>query len=364
MDSLPPSSRPGLRAGVGRQHPAPLRARCSSPDTAGPELVGGSHGMAELRRMIELVAPTGSTVLITGETGTGKEVVARHIHAGSERAGAPFVAVNCAALPESLIESELFGYERGAFTGAAGARPGYFEEANGGTLFLDEVAELPVSLQPKLLRVLQEREVRRLGATRSARVDVRVVAATNVDLARAVREGRFRADLYYRLCIIELRLPALRERKEDIPQLCEHFLRRCIPRTGSPPRRLSAAAAEAMDAHPWPGNVRELENVIERALVLARLDDGDAILPRHLPAEMRGAPPAEPAAGAGGVLDLPGAVRRVRRRYVAEALRLSGGNKVEAARILGISRRGLYDLLAEEAARREPNSPDGPRGGL
>jgi transcriptional regulator with PAS, ATPase and Fis domain len=315
--------------------------------------VGASSRIAELRQLIELVAPTGTTVLITGETGTGKEVVARRIHTLSERPGGPFVAVNCAALPESLIESELFGYERGAFTGAAGARPGYFEEANGGTLFLDEVAELPIALQPKLLRALQEREVRRLGASRSVRVDVRVVAATNVDLLRAIHEGRFRADLYYRLCIIELHVPALREHKEDIPQLCEHFLRRCIPRTKSPLRRVSAAAAEAMDAYPWPGNVRELENVIERALVLARLEDGDAILPRHLPAEMRASLPApDPAADAGGVLDLPGAVRRVRRHYVAEALRLSGGNKVEAARMLGISRRGLYDLLAEDARSR------------
>ena len=356
MDSLPPFSRPAplagrVPAGPGRHAPPAHRARRAAPGPEVPELVGASRTMAELRQMIELVAPTASTVLITGETGTGKEVAARRIHALSERPDGPFVAVNCAALPESLIESELFGYERGAFTGAAGARPGYFEEAGGGTLFLDEVSELPPALQPKLLRAVQEREVRRLGATRSVRVDVRVVAATNADLACAVRQGRFRPDLYYRLCIIELRLPPLRERKEDIPQLCEHFLERCVVRTGSPLRRVSAAAAEAMDAYPWPGNVRELENVIERAMVLARLDDGDAVLPRHLPAEMRPhGPAAEPPPGC--ALDLPGAVRRVRRHYLAEALRLSGGNKVEAARILGISRRGLYDLLAEEARSR------------
>ena len=355
MDSLPSFAHPAPLAGrvptSPERHPtAAHRPRRAVPGPDVPELVGASRAMAELRQLIELVAPTGTTVLVTGETGTGKEVVARRIHASSERPDGPFVAVNCAALPESLIESELFGYERGAFTGAVGSRAGYFEEANGGTLFLDEVAELPLALQPKLLRAVQEREVRRLGASRSVRVDVRVVAATNVDLLRAIREGRFRADLYYRLCIIELHVPALRERKEDIPQLCEHFLRRCIPRTKSPLRRVSAAAEEAMDACSWPGNVRELENVIERALVLARLEDGDAILPRHLPAEMRaGLPAAEPAAGAGCALDLPGAVRRVRRHYVAEALRLSGGNKVEAARMLGISRRGLYDLLAEDA---------------
>ncbi|HEX6038509.1 sigma-54 dependent transcriptional regulator [Longimicrobium sp.] len=356
MDSLPRFSRPAplagrVPAGPERHAASPHRPRPAGPGRDVPELVGGSRKMAELRQMIELVAPTASTVLITGETGTGKEVVARRIHALSERPGGPFVAVNCAALPESLIESELFGYERGAFTGAAGARPGYFEEANGGTLFLDEVAELPLALQPKLLRALQEREVRRLGAQRSVRVDVRVIAATNADPACAVRQGRLRSDLYYRLCIIELRLPPLRERKEDIPQLCEHFLGRCIPRTGSPLRRVGAAAVEAMDAYPWPGNVRELENVIERALVLARLDDGDAVLPCHLPAEMRAHGPAADV-DPGCALDLPGAVRRVRRHYLAEALRLSGGNKVEAARILGISRRGLYDLLAEEARSR------------
>jgi two-component system, NtrC family, response regulator AtoC len=298
--------------------------------------------------MIDLVAPTGTTVLITGETGTGKEVAARCIHASSERADRPLVAVNCAALPENLIESELFGYERGAFTGAAGARRGYFEEADSGTLFLDEVADLPLPLQPKLLRVLQEREVRRLGATRSVRVDVRVVAATNGDLARAVHEGRFRPDLYYRLRVIELQLPALRERKEDLPLLCEHFLRRYGPVTRSPLCRVSPAAVAAIDAYSWPGNVRELENVIERALVLARLDDGDALSPRHLPDEVRGAAaPADALLKEGIGLNLPEAVRRVRSQYLAEALRLSGGNKVEAARLLGISRRGLYDLLAE-----------------
>jgi transcriptional regulator with PAS, ATPase and Fis domain len=296
--------------------------------------------------MVELVAPTGTTVLITGETGTGKEVAARRIHAGSERAARPFVAVNCAALPENLIESELFGYERGAFTGAAASRAGYFEEANGGTLFLDEVADLPLPLQPKLLRALQEREVRRLGATRTVPVDVRVVAATNCDLAQAVRDGRFRPDLYYRLRVIELHLPALRDRKEDIPPLCEHFISRYAPSIRLPLRHVSPAAVEAMDSYSWPGNVRELENVIERALVLARLDEGDELLPRHLPDEVRG---ESPSGGDPADLDLPGAVRRVRGHYLAEALRLTGGNKLEAARLLGISRRGLYDLLAEKA---------------
>ena len=350
MDPLPPPGRSAAHSAP-RPYPASRGARVPAPPSPPvPDLVGSSPHILELRRMIDLVAPTATTVLITGETGTGKEVAARRIHARSERADRPFVAVNCAALPENLIESELFGYERGAFTGAAGSRRGYFEEADTGTLFLDEVADLPVPLQPKLLRALQEREVRRLGATRSVRVDVRVVAASNGDLASAVREGRFRPDLYYRLRVIELHLPALRERKEDLPPLCEHFMGRYIPVTHSPLRRVSPAAVEVMDRYAWPGNVRELENVIERALVLARLDDGDTLRPHHLPEELRGdAPPAGAPPADERALDLPGAVRRVRGHYLAEALRLSGGNKVEAARLLGISRRGLYDLLAESA---------------
>ena len=346
MEPLPPPGPPEA-AYEPRRFFAARGARPANPPRAAlPDLVGRSPALVELRRMIDLVAPTDTTVLVTGETGTGKEVAARRIHARSERAGRPFVAVNCAALPESLIESELFGYERGAFTGAAGSRAGYFEEANTGTLFLDEVADLPLPLQPKLLRALQEREVRRLGATRTVRVDVRVVAATNGDLAQAVRAGRFRPDLYYRLRVIEMHLPALRERKEDLPLLCEHFIARHAAAARSPLRRVCPAAAETMDRYAWPGNVRELENVVERALVMARLDDGDALLSRHLPAEVRGEDPCDAPAG-GAALDLPGAVRRVRGHYLAEALRRSGGNKVKAARLLGISRRGLYDLLAE-----------------
>ncbi|HEX6747362.1 MAG TPA: sigma-54 dependent transcriptional regulator [Longimicrobium sp.] len=340
----------GGQAASGSDPPSPGSRRFRTP-AAPPhravELVGSSPQMVELRRMIDLVAPTGTTVLVTGETGTGKEVAARSVHARSDRSGRPFVAVNCAALPENLIESELFGYERGAFTGAAGSRPGYFEEATTGTLFLDEVGDLPLSLQPKLLRALQEREVRRLGATRSIPVDVRVIAATNSDLMGAVRDGRFRPELYYRLHVIELHLPALRERREDLPHLCEHFLALYRPVTRSPLRRVSPAAAEAMDSYSWPGNVRELENVIERAQVLARLDEGDALLPRHLPDEVRGSYAPFDAAPAGGLaLDLPSALHRVRSHYLAEALRLAEGNKVKAARLLGISRRGLYDLLA------------------
>jgi two-component system response regulator AtoC len=361
VDPLPPASWSAYR----RPEPAAAEPRASErrgpgaglarQRTSVPDLVGSSPCVAELRRMIDLVAPTATTILITGETGTGKEVIARRVHGGSPRAERPFVAVNCAALPENLIESELFGYERGAFTGAAGSRAGYFEEAHTGTLFLDEVADLPLALQPKLLRALQQREVRRLGATRSVPVDVRVIAATNGDVARAVADGRLRPDLYYRLRVIELHLPPLRERKEDIPALCEHFVAVHQAEAGSPPRRASPAALTAMDAYTWPGNVRELENVVERALVLARLDAGDALLPCHLPEELvpgDGVSVAVPPPAR--ALDLAGAVGRVRRHYLAEALRLSGGNKVVAARLLGISRRGLYDLMAEQGAAGRP----------
>ncbi|HEX6909105.1 MAG TPA: sigma 54-interacting transcriptional regulator [Longimicrobium sp.] len=360
VDSLPSPGRTAAGAGSAPRPAHAREARSPAPPSppAVPDLIGCSRCIVELRRMIDLVAPTGTTVLLAGETGTGKEVAARRIHACSERAGRPFVPVNCAALPENLIESELFGYERGAFTGAAGSRRGYFEEANTGTLFLDEVADLPIPLQPKLLRALQEHEVRRLGATHSVHVDVRVIAATNGDLARAVQEGRFRPDLYYRLRVIELRMPALRVRKEDLPPLCEHFMRRYIPVTHSPLRRVSPAAVELMDGYAWPGNVRELENVIERALVLARLDHGDALLPHHLPEDLRRlvAPEVFATPEEERALYLVNAIRRVRSHYVAEALRLSGGNKVEAARLLGISRRGLYDLLAEGGASPPPSS--------
>jgi transcriptional regulator with PAS, ATPase and Fis domain len=360
MDSSPAWRAPrGGQGASGPDPPPPGSRRSRAPAAALPgavDLVGNSPQIVELRRMIDLVAPTGTTVLVTGETGTGKEVAARSVHARSDRSDRPFVAVNCAALPENLIESELFGYERGAFTGAAGSRPGYFEEANTGTLFLDEVGDLPLPLQPKLLRALQEREVRRLGATHFIPVDVRLIAATNGDLMRAVRDGRFRPELYYRLHVIELRLPALRERREDLPGLCEHFLALYRPVTRSPLRRVSPAAVEAMDSYSWPGNVRELENVIERAQVLARLDEGDALLPSHLPEEVRGSYVPFGTTPAGGfALDLPSAIRRVRSHYLAEALRLAEGNKVKAARLLGISRRGLYDLLAE-AGHADPPS--------
>jgi DNA-binding NtrC family response regulator len=314
----------------------------------GLELVGVSAAVEELRALAARVAASTASVLITGESGCGKEVLARWLHAHSPRAAGPFVAINCAALPDSLVESELFGYDRGAFTGAVEAKPGLFEQANGGTLFLDEVTEVAPLLQAKLLRALQDRTTRRLGSLRPVRLDVRVVAASNLDPAAALRDGRLREDLYYRLRVVELRIPPLRERPEDLGPLCRHFFARFAAAGAHRFRDAGLDALEAMEAYPWPGNVRELENAVERATVLALPADGD-VLPLHLlPDEVRAAaPPAAAPSPAGARLDLAGATRRLRRRYLAEALRRSGGNKSEAARLLGISRRGFYDLLRE-----------------
>ncbi len=304
-------------------------------------------------------------VLLTGETGTGKEVLARLIHARSSRAAGPFVAVNCGALPETLVESELFGHERGAFTGAVRTSPGLFEEAHGGTLFLDEVAELPCSAQTKLLRVVQESRVRRVGSNAERQVDVRVLAATNRPLQQALAEGALRQDLYYRLCVVELHLPALRDRREDLPVLAQHFLDRYARQYGSTLRRVSGAGLDVLDSYDWPGNVRELENVIERATVLAPPEDGKLLLPKHLPpgieghiGEMHG--PTVPDE----FLHLEAAMQRLRIRYATEALRRTHGSKSQAARLLGISRRGIYYLLEqtglEHAGCAGDRTPAGP----
>ncbi|HEV2147846.1 MAG TPA: sigma-54 dependent transcriptional regulator [Longimicrobiaceae bacterium] len=317
-----------------------------SPDGPGPQFVGSSGWISELRELVRRVAPTSSTVLITGESGTGKEVLARVLHARSGRADRPFVAVNCGALPEHLIEAEFFGYEKGAFTGANRSRPGFFEQAQSGTLFLDEITECSPALQIKLLRAIQEREIQRLGGTRRIRVDVRIIAATNRPLEEALKQGTFREDLYYRLRVIEMHMAPLRERKMDLLHLCRHFLQKYGPRHESALRSVSPAALQALEMHTWPGNVRELENAIERATVLAPLEDGPELLPKHLPRDVRAAAGLAADLPAGGFhLDLESAIERLRRQYISEALRLTEGNKTEAARLLGISRRGLYHLL-------------------
>ncbi len=309
-------------------------------------VIGASPAFRRMMTLVEQVADSSATVLIQGESGTGKELVARAIHERSPRRAGPFVAVNCAALPETLLESELFGYERGAFTGAAGRKEGRFELADGGTLFLDEVADLSAVTQPKILRVLQEGEFERLGGTRTIRVDVRIVAATNQDLAQMVREKRFREDLYYRLNVITINVPPLRERREDIRVLAHHFLRIYAAKNN---RRLEGFTNEAMDrleSYAWPGNVRELENVIERAVVLAR---GTVIEPGELPEEVGGVKPPPRDA----ILALIGTpLSEIENRLLDETLRITGGNKTQAAKLLGIDVRTVarkLDRRDEEA---------------
>ena len=308
----------------------------------GDPLVGGSSAMQRLRELIERVAPTTANVLICGETGTGKELVARRIHALSPRAQRPFVAFNCAAITESLAESEMFGHEKGAFTGADRRRLGRFEMADGGTLFLDEIAELPGALQAKLLRAVQERSFERVGGSVAVDVDVRLLAATNRDLAAEIQEKRFREDLYYRLEVVRIDVPPLRQRAEDIPTLAEHFLSRHGREAGRT-LRLSPAALATLQAHPWPGNVRQLENVIHRATILC---GGDMIDAADLATELTGRA-AAPAEGQ----DLRGVLARVERDLLERALRQHGGNLSAAGRALGVERNLLRYKLRKHGLR-------------
>lgn len=297
-----------------------------------PEMfVGASPGLRAVLTQLAQVAPTSATVLLLGESGTGKELAANTIHAGSPRAGHPFIKLNCAALPEGLIESELFGHEKGAFTGAVGVRKGRFEAADGGTLFLDEIGELAVSTQVKLLRVLQEREFERVGGMETHKVDVRVVAATSRNLEQMVRDGLFRRDLYYRLNVFPVHMPPLRERPGDIHLLVENFLEKYGHKIGKRGLRVTPEAEALLLAHPWPGNIRELENVIERAVILTT--DG-VIRPNLLPPNMQ-------ASGALSSLHgtLPEALDRLERQFITEALRKHHGNMGRAAEALGISER-------------------------
>jgi DNA-binding NtrC family response regulator len=300
-------------------------------------LVGESPGMRALFAAIERVAPTDATVLVTGESGTGKELVAEAIHRGSPRREAPFVAVNSSALTETLAESELFGHERGAFTGAVASRPGRFEMAHGGTLFLDEVATLSSSVQAKLLRVLEGREFERVGGTRSIHVDIRLVAATNEDLERRVAAETFRNDLFYRLNTVTLRIPPLRERREDIPLLVDFFVARAAERQDRRPKAFSPEAFEALGRHPFRGNVRELEHLVE---MLTLMVDGDTIRPEHLPGTLGRAggshEPTQPARAAAADLPLAESVGRFERELVSQAITRAGGVKARAAEALGL----------------------------
>jgi DNA-binding NtrC family response regulator len=321
-----------------------------------PGIVGQSHAMQIVFQQIKLVAPSQSTVLIQGESGTGKELIARAIHEHSQRANRWFLALDCGSVHESLLDSELFGYVKGAFTGAHTNKKGLFEEAHGGTLFLDEINNTPFAFQAKLLRVLQEREIRPVGSTKSAPIDVRLIIATSQDLAQAAQQGTFRSDLYYRLAVVPLYLAPLRERREDIPLLVDHFIKKYCEREGTAPKRLAAPELQRLMDTPWPGNVRELENVIERAVVLSPgpVLNLQVALPLH-----RGH--ATPAPGQQPADRLPMSLKQatqaaqetLERKQIVEALRQTGNNRSAAAALLGISRGTLYNKLRRYGVKQE-----------
>ena len=307
-------------------------------------LVGRSPAIERVCSMIRLVAQRRSTVLISGETGTGKELIARAIHRAGNRGHLPMIAVNCGAIPENLLEAELFGHVKGAFTGAHQNRIGYFEQANHSTIFLDEIADLPLDLQGKLLRVLQERELQRVGSAETVRLDVRVVAASNVDLAERVQEGKFREDLYYRLNVVPIRTPALRDRVSDIPVLVDLFIGRCCSAEGIARKRVAPATMDRLTAYPWPGNVRQLENAVEMAVTISGdreiLYPSDFPLP-HAPARLRTGPMANAVRLPEGGLDFEQAVNDFERQILEQALERSAGNKNRAAQMLRLKRTTL-----------------------
>ncbi|AUN96228.1 sigma-54-dependent transcriptional regulator [Pseudazoarcus pumilus] len=319
------------RARLARENYVLRRELSERDDASGDGLVGESEAMRSLREILHRVAATPSTVLLQGESGTGKEVVARALHRLSDRAARAFVPVNCAAIPSELIESELFGHVKGAFTGAAASRNGLFYYANGGTLFLDEISELPLSMQSRLLRVLEERRLRPVGSERELPVDVRIIAASNRDLLQAVRDGVFREDLYFRLAVVDLAVPPLRERADDVPALVAHFVAQLAGRLGVQPLAVPSEVMGALCAYHWPGNVRELRNFVERSLILGGFSTASLV------AQPRAARTADPELS----------LEEVERRHILGALEACGGNKTEAARRLGVSRKTLERKCAE-----------------
>jgi two-component system response regulator AtoC len=322
-------------------------------------IVGSSRAIEEIFRLIDRVGPTDSTVLILGESGTGKELIAEAVHESSNRHGKPFVKLNCAAIPEGLLESELFGHEKGAFTGAVGRKAGKFELADGGTLLLDEIGDMTLATQAKILRALQERELQRVGGSQTIRVDVRIIASTNKDLERSVKEGTFRDDLYFRLNVVTMSVPPLRERREEIPELADHFLAEVNGRLKRSITRLAPEALAALMEYGWPGNVRELRNMIERAVVV---NDGDVLALGSFPSPIR---PAEAPAGPGGQgrwetlqdLTLDEKVAQLERAFVMDALGRAGGIQAAAARLLGVTERSVWHLVKKhriEVSRLKP----------
>ena len=327
-------------------------ARPEEPSVRGRfRLVGQAPAIRQIYGVVEKVASTPSTVLITGESGTGKELIARALHENSARHSGPFIKINCAAIPKTLMESELFGYEKGAFTGAVGAKPGRFELAHGGTLFLDEIGEIPVEMQVKLLRVLQESEFERVGGIKTIKVDVRLVTATNRDLVQDISSGSFREDLYYRLNVVPIHIPPLRDRREDIPLLVEHFLAKFNDRLKKQIDSVSADAISRLISYHWPGNIRELENLMERTMLFCERSE---IQVSDLPPEIGGLSPVS-AAASPNAASLKEAVRaeteRVERELIQKALDETGGNVTQAARKLKISRKSLQTKMKELGLR-------------
>ena len=308
-------------------------------------LIGNAPSMLAVKKLVRQVAPTDVSVLIQGESGTGKEVVADVLHSLSARRNQPIVKISCAAIPETLLESELFGYERGAFTGASGSKAGKFELADGGTLFLDEIAEMSAALQAKLLRVLQDGRFQRLGGTRDIQVDVRVISATHVDIPTAIRDNRFREDLYYRLNVVHVTLPALRERREDIPMLADHFLKKYAARMQKNVQSIAPVAMDQLMAHSWPGNVRELENVVQRALAIAT-DDNVASFQLLTP--LRAGDAGKASMGPSVTIPVGTRLDEAEEQLISKTLELCAGDKEKAAKILGISSRTLYRRSSKE----------------
>lgn len=340
INKLRPVIKSAIEYSATRRGSEALRQQLRDRGTFG-ELIGNSEAMRRIYTLIEQVAPSSASVLITGASGTGKELVARTIHNLSPRKNAPFVAINCSAIPDTLMESELFGHEKGAFTGAAARRLGCFEVAHTGTLLLDEIAEMPALLQAKLLRVLEERCVRRLGGTQEILIDVRVLAATNRDPHEAVRTGAFREDLLYRLNVITIELPPLRQRKEDLPLLAQHLITHLAEKHGRPARYLSTAALDVLKSHHWPGNVRELRNVIERAVIIC---SGDTIERHHLapyPLDQRARARSEDTI----TLPIGTPIEEVERQMILRTLQKTDNNKTRAAELLQISLKTLHNKL-------------------